>query len=561
MKKWLKGTAAVLLSTTLLFGCSNSSQSSLDQDISEAETSKNLIILIGDGMGPAQVTLTRLYAQKYFDQDMLTLDEILVGTNSTFAGDSTYKDESGVVTDSAASATAFGTGFKTYNGAISVTNEEVARPIASVIEAAEAAGKATGLISTARITHATPAAYATHVRQRSMENAIAAQYVTSGVDVLLGGGERHFVATEEEAKFGKTKREDGLNVIELFQEKGYEVVTSSDELEKAKGEKLLGLFNDSHIPYNLDREDTQVPSLAEQLSKAIEVLERDDDGFVIMVEGGRIDHAGHANDIHSVVQETLEFDEAVKVALEYAKQDGETSVMVTADHETGGLTIGSRNVYDTYFDIFKKVTASSEIIGKELEEAEDRDDVRKIVEKYTGINDLTEEEVSLILDGKEWDGTESSYGREGGFNAVISKRALIGWTGHGHTGVDVSVYAYGPVARYLTGHTDNTDFALAGAKVIGVDLEQVTKELQSKYLYPSFMITQDEKVVFPGQSLAKALGVKIEINEQNATAVIEGQKYEGVKDHSGIYFPLEVFEAATGKDLTWDALSERIVIE
>ncbi|WP_243387144.1 alkaline phosphatase [Bacillus kexueae] len=561
MKKWLKGTAAVLLSTTLLFGCSNSSQSSLDQDISEAETSKNLIILIGDGMGPAQVTLTRLYAQKYFDQDMLTLDEILVGTNSTFAGDSTYKDESGVVTDSAASATAFGTGFKTYNGAISVTNEEVARPIASVIEAAEAAGKATGLISTARITHATPAAYATHVRQRSMENAIAAQYVTSGVDVLLGGGERHFVATEEEAKFGKTKREDGLNVIELFQEKGYEVVTSSDELEKAKGEKLLGLFNDSHIAYNLDREDTQVPSLAEQLSKAIEVLEREDDGFVIMVEGGRIDHAGHANDIHSVVQETLEFDEAVKVALEYAKQDGETSVMVTADHETGGLTIGSRNVYDTYFDIFKKVTASSEIIGKELEEAEDRDDVRKIVEKYTGINDLTEEEVSLILDGKEWDGTESSYGREGGFNAVISKRALIGWTGHGHTGVDVSVYAYGPVARYLTGHTDNTDFALAGAKVIGVDLEQVTKELQSKYLYPSFMITQDEKVVFPGQSLAKALGVKIEINEQNATAVIEGQKYEGVKDHSGIYFPLEVFEAATGKDLTWDALSERIVIE
>ncbi|MDX8045350.1 alkaline phosphatase [Gracilibacillus sp. S3-1-1] len=563
--KFFNGLIVTILSLFVLSACSNEdSEASTDPADSEQKTSteqaesKNLIVLIGDGMGPPQISLTRLYQQEYHDKDSLALDEILVGTNTTFAGDSTYKGESGVVTDSAAAATAFGTGHKTYNGAISVTNEEVAKPVASIIEAASLQGKATGLISTARITHATPAAYAAHVRLRPMENAIASQYVDAGVDVLLGGGERHFVPSEEESRYGATKREDQVNLIEPFSENGYEVVYNQEELGNAEGDKLLGLFDDSHIPYNLDRGDT-TPSLAEQLEKAIEVLDKNDEGFVLMLEGGRIDHAGHANDIHSIIQETIEFDEAVEVALDYAKEDEQTSVMVTADHETGGLTIGSHGIYDVYFEVFKAIEASSELIGQELEEAEEDQDVRDIVENYTGIDNLTDEEVDMILAGEEVDGTPSQYGREGSFNAVIAERSLIGWTGHGHTGVDVNVYAYGPVADLLAGHSDNTDFAKAGAEVVGLDLDAATKNLQEKYLYPKFIQNRDGDYLFPAKALAEALESEIEVND-DASVEIEGETFQGEEDNEEVYLPLEAFSKLTGKDLTWDQLSERIVL-
>lgn len=568
----------VLLSTSVIGGVFAQKEERVSVSASsQGAESKNLIILIGDGMGPAQITLARLYAQKYLGQDKLALDDILVGANSTYAGDSSYKGQSGIVTDSAASATAFGTGVKTYNGAISVTNEEVSKPVASVITAAQEIGKATGLISTARITHATPAAYASNVRQRGMEDAIASQYLESGVDVLLGGGERHFVASEEESTYGRSKRKDGIHLVSQFEDAGYEVVYNKEQLLNASGDQLLGFFDDSHVPYNLDR-GSETPELSDMLSKAIDVLEKDEDGFVVMLEGGRIDHAGHANDLHSNVLEMLEFDRAVKTALDYAKSHPETSVMITADHETGGLTIGRDSVYDGYLDIFKEVTASSSKIGQELEDAKGAAAIREIVAKHTGINDLSREEVQLILDRKELDGSVSSYGREGSFNAVIAKRALFGWTGHGHTGVDVGVWAYGPVAKHLVGFTDNTDFAKAGAETIGADLEATTAKLQSKYVYPKFLIDRNNQVLFPAKSLGKAFGVKVTwdakaskatfkgmnetlvIDPDNVNITIDGKVIQGTNDHGSIYLPLDAFEVLTGKKLKWDEVSERIVL-
>lgn len=192
--KW--GRKALLLITSCLLVFSLFSFSMDKKSVlanADGKKSKNLIVLIGDGMGPSQVTLSRLYAQKYENMAQLHMDSYLVGTNSTYAAPSYDGKSSGVITDSAASGTAFATGNKTYNGAISVTNEKVAKPVASVIEAAKTEGKSTGIISTARLTHATPAVYATHVRSRGNENAIASQFLESDVDVLIGGGEYHFV--------------------------------------------------------------------------------------------------------------------------------------------------------------------------------------------------------------------------------------------------------------------------------------------------------------------------------------------------------------------------------
>lgn len=541
------------------------------------EKSKNLIILIGDGMGMPQITLTRLYAQEFLDQDRLVIDDYLVGTNSTNADNSPDSDQSGIVTDSAASGTAFATGNKTYNGAISVTNEEVAKPVGSVLEAAKEAGKGTGLISTARITHATPAVYASHVRSREYEDAIAKQYLDAEVDVLIGGGESHFVSNKNDAKHGDAVREDGLNLIDDFIKSGYEVAYNKEDLMNVESDRVLGLLSDSHVPYNLDRENDTIPSLKEQLEVAISTLEKNDKGFVIMLEGGRIDHAGHANDIHSIVQEMLEFDEAFKFAIDYAKEKGDTSVIATADHETGGLTIGRNNVYDAYLDVFEQVSASSSVIGEELAEANTENDIKEIVKKYTGIDDLSEDEVKLIMSGELPDGEPSAYEREGSFNAVIAGRSMIGWTGHGHTGVDVGVYGFGPAAELLRGFNDNTDFAKAGAKALNLDMDKVTKELQNSFLYPKYLLAEDETVLLPLNALSEEFdfsieeegnGFKVEGSNTSFTVTdgqesvdVDGTSHQVSIDQNQLYTTMELLDSLTKESLSWDALSERIIIE
>lgn len=536
------------------------------------EKSKNLIVLIGDGMGPPQVTLSRLYAQKYEDMETLYMDDYLVGTNSTYADKSFDGEASGVITDSAASGTAFATGNKTYNGAISVTNEQLAKPVASILEAAKQEGKGTGLVSTARLTHATPAVYASHVRSRDNEDAIASQYLDEEVDVLIGGGEYHFVGKENEANFGSAKREDGKNLVKEFEEKGYTIANDKATLEKAEGDKLLALLSDSHVPYELDREES-VPRLKEQLEKSLEILDKNDEGFVLMVEAGRIDHGGHANDIHSVVRELLEFDEAFETAVTYAKESGDTSVIATADHETGGLTIGRDDVAEVYFDAFKNVTASSEVVGEKLEEATSEQDMKAVMKQYAGIDDLSPEELAQL---KAADGGESSPSGGDVFNIIIAERSNIGWTGYGHSGVDVGVYGYGPAADLLAGFNDNTDFAKAGATTLGLDLEKTTKALQGKYAYPIYEETEAGDLLFPVEEMQDLLDIKVDGNKgsfdvsgngktfkvkQGAKeAKVDDTTYELLIKEEQLYIPFELLEALSKEKIVWDELSERIVM-
>lgn len=533
-------------------------------------TSKNLIVLIGDGMGPAQVSAARNYLKYIKGIDHLELDKYYVGQATTYAdrGEDGGVVVSGIVTDSASAGTAFATGHKTYNAGISVSNEDISVPFASVIEAAENSGKATGLVTTARITHATPAVYGSHVRSRDNESAIASQYLNSGIDVLFGGGKQFFVAKDEGGK-----RAD-KNIIPDFQAKGYEVAYDSAGLSSLKGNKALGLFNNSHVAYMLDR-DEKVPSLAAMTGKALELLSKDQNGFAMMIEGGRIDHASHANDYPSTIQEVLDFDAAVKVAMDFAKKDGNTSVVITADHETGGLSLARDNIYEMNYDLWDKQKKSSEVLGVALKAAKTPEEIKKIVEENTWITDLSDDEIAYIMKG---DG--SSYGREGAFNAVISKRLLIGWSGHGHSGVDVGVWAYGPISSLVKGQVDNTDIAKSSASVIGVDLDGATKELQAKHLYPKFKINRNKEVLYPAKALAEKLGAKVSYDAVSKmvditsaagklTVSLEAAKtqwngadtaYTVDIDNGKLYLPLEAFSQLSGKALTWDALSERIVL-
>jgi len=281
------------------------------------ELPKNIIFMIGDGMGAAQITAARIHAGQ------LNMERLPGGgLQYTFAEDE-------LVTDSAASGTALATGYKTYNGAISVTDD--GRPVTTVLEHAEAAGMATGLVSTCSVTHATPAVFATHVDTRNMDQEIARQMSEAGLEVLFGGGWGYF--TPRTLPGGM--REDDRDLIAELERTTTVVKTGEAFRELGDVESAVGLFSRDHPGVASERD----PSLVELTTKALEILSRDTDGFFLMIEGSQIDWAGHENDAEYLMAEMMDFDAAVGVVLDFAERSPETLVIVTADHECGGLTV------------------------------------------------------------------------------------------------------------------------------------------------------------------------------------------------------------------------------
>ena len=273
---------------------------------------KNIIFMIGDGMGLSQIT-SGLIAQR----DALNLERCpVIGLSKTMSGDN-------LVTDSAAGATAFATGQKTYNGAIGVGMDTL--PLTTILEIAEQNGLSTGLIATSSITHATPASFIAHQKSRNMDEAIASDFLKIEIDVFIGGGKKFF-----------KERTDHRNLLDDLVAKGYTVATGMDEINSVKEGKVAGFIADEH-PIKITEGRGQV--LAEATLKAVELLNSNDKGFFIMAEGSQIDWGGHANDSEYIISEMQDFDYAVGKVLDFAQADGETLVIITADHETGGYGI------------------------------------------------------------------------------------------------------------------------------------------------------------------------------------------------------------------------------
>ena len=289
---------------------------------------KNVILMIGDGTGLAQISSGQLAIAG--PDGLLHMQTMPVtGIVKTHSSDN-------LITDSAAGATAYSCGLKTYNGAIGVTPDSLS--CKTILELAEEKGLSTGLISTSSITHATPASFASHVVQRSMQEEIAADFLESGVEVFLGGGVKWFA---------EDQRTDSLNLMGQFEEKGYEVILSGEQLKNSSSDKVLGLFAED----GLERKEGE-PSSKMMVNKALEVLNTNDEGFFLMVEGSQIDWAGHGNNVDYLKQEVQDFDEAVEAVLEFARQDGETLVVLTADHETGGMTMQRQIAEGDSLEIF-----------------------------------------------------------------------------------------------------------------------------------------------------------------------------------------------------------------
>ncbi len=327
-----------------------------------------------------------------------------------------------LITDSAAGATAFSAGIRTFNGAIGVGPDSM--PVETVLEAAKKNGWATGLVATSSITHATPASFAAHVPSRASEFDIARQMTALAPDVMLGGGTRFFSATS------RPDREDLLGRLRAT----HGVITDAAALTAVSdtATRLVGLFGDTQMPAAPDRS----PTLPEMTKKAIDILSKDPDGFFLMVEGSQPDWRGHDNEpIGTVVAEMLDYDRAIGVALEYQKRVPDVLVLVVSDHETGGLAIESARdsvvLTDAANGLTEAVRRLARAMGLLTAQAADSADSASVRMEIT------------------------SARLRAGARGARTERIVADYTTIGHTGQMIPLFASGPGAEAFGGMIDN----------------------------------------------------------------------------------------------------------
>ena len=347
MKKFL----TLILTATVIFGCNTSSNNeenilNTEQLVIASKTTvkgqrlsliadqpiKNVIFMIGDGTGIAQLYSGQL--QEVGPDGYLHAQRLpITGIVKTHAEDD-------LITDSASGATAYSCGIKTKNGVIAQDSD--GNECVTLLELSQKAGMKTGLVATSGVTHATPASFATHIDSRNKYSEIAQQLVISKVDVILGGGLEYFLPLDSAG----SNRVDQLNLLSNFEEQGYTIVLNRQALIEEDSDKIVGLFSPGGLPSK-----NRMPSLSEMTSKALENLSSKENGFFLMIEGSQIDWGGHANNTPYVLREVKDFDDAIGVVLSFAEQNPGTLVIITADHETGGMTINGVNQENTVVDI------------------------------------------------------------------------------------------------------------------------------------------------------------------------------------------------------------------
>lgn len=383
---------------------------------------KNHIFFMVDGMGPAHITGARMF--KGGPEARLNLEKMpFTGFVRTYSSDD-------FTTDSAAAATAYATGRRTYNKAIGVIDDKLdssapSSDLVTIVDRAKAAGKSVGLVTTARITHATPAAYYAHVTHRDLEESIAEQLLHSEIDLIIGGGRRFFVGTKDGGI-----RQDQRNLLDEFSGRGYLVVKSDQELKRLRNnpskQKTIALLEEDHLPYDLERVEPQA-SLEELVDHAIQVLSQNPQGYFLLVEAARIDLASHANLARHAFGDMLAFDRALERA--FVEDEKQTLIVVTADHETGGLAL---NGYAPY-----EAASGEKILGNRPPDAKSK-------------------EVHGFVSWASGPGYGSSV-RVNEKNRNFLHKAAYQTPHANHTAVDVPVMARGPGAEKFVGFLDNVE--------------------------------------------------------------------------------------------------------
>ena len=429
-------------------------------EMKKTQTPKNIIFLIGDGMGIGQMEIARLF--EYGKNGNLFMESL------PYTAIAHTQSANNRVTDSAAGGTALAIGQKTNNGMIGITPE--GKNVDSILDAFKKNHKKTAIITTNSVTDATPASFTASVNNRwADQEEIAKQQLQNNVDIILGGGYKNFTK--------KDKR--GITLLDAYKENGYDVVLTNKELQVAKGPKLIGLFNENHLNFQLDKDNlkTSEPSLKEMTNRALQILSKDDNGFFALIEGGRIDHASHASDITGIWKETIAFDEVVKDCIDWAKQRQDTLVVVAADHETMGVSATEG------MDIgaLKKVDVSPQFMVSKLQKKKNgkgytNKSIKKVFQQYAGIT-LSKEQLRSFQDSIQ-PKTDQVYPEQHiawnignmiakHYHAGITDREVQGLSSTGgHTSNMIVVFAYGIGAEQFHGIMDNTEIPRKMASIM-----------------------------------------------------------------------------------------------
>jgi len=479
-------TALVLMTGGFLTAGTNSAFA--DTQLDSGKSAKYVFLFIGDGMGIPQRTAT----EKFTGKRPLMATFPAQGITTTYAADR-------FITGSAASATALGCGQKTNIGMIGMDSNQ--RLVQSVAEVARDRGMRVGIISSVSIDHATPAAFYAHVKKRSQYYDIAVALGESGFDFFGGGG------IKDPSNKRNNSREFKGNALDIAKRNGYTVVTNKSGFKSLKpgcGKVLAwnaNLPDGQALPYDIDTTYEDI-TIQDFTAKAIELLDNPN-GFFLMVEGGKIDWACHANDATTAIKDTLAFDDSIRKAVDFAKQHpNETLIAVTGDHECGGLTLGwSGTKYASHFDILGKQNISFQRFSDEVlrnykagcEGTCTFQDVQPMITNYFGLKfEGCPKDDHLVLEDYQIAMLKESYFRSmlgekvkskdpatgvlyGGYEPLtvtithlLNNKAGLGWTSYKHTGVPVSTSAMGVGAEIFNGYYDNTDVAKKIMSVMGV---------------------------------------------------------------------------------------------
>ena len=447
---------------------------------------KNVILMIPDGTSIGVYSAARWYKVYNNMGDALHVDPYITGTVSTFSSNAP-------IGDSAPTTSCYMTGMPSQSGNVSiypvhdpgndlypVDSTMAYQPLATILEASKIEkNKATGLVVTCEFPHATPADCAAHHYNRGNYNALAPQMAYQNLDVMFGGGNR--ILTND--------------IKQHFQNKGTTLIQNDRNamLNYNSENPVWALFSDRALPYDLDRDPEITPSLSEMTEKAIEILSKNENGFFLMVEGSQVDWAAHGNDPVGIITEYLAFDEAVGKAIEFAKQDGETAVVILSDHGNSGFTIGKAEckgydkltIEELFGEVSKyKLTAAG--IEKKLIDVEP-ENMKAEFKKHTDI-DLTDDQLKSLLSSrnyKEGNYMEIANSPNLTHNIVniMNSKMCFGFTTGGHTGEEVLLAAYHPTGDVPMGHLKNTEINDYLFKVSGLEtpLPELTQRIFAKH--------------------------------------------------------------------------------
>lgn len=417
---------------------------------------KNIIIMIPDGTSPSVYSATRWYKNYNNMGKRLNVDPYICGTVTTFSSDAP-------IGDSAPTTSTYVNGHPAQAGNISIYPEATAhdlfpvdanrslQPATTLLEAMKLEqGKSTGVVVTSQFCHATPADATAHHYNRSNYAVLAEQMAAQNLNVVFGGGTKYI--SENMRRYF---RKNGTTLIEN-DKKAF--LNSSDD-------KVWAIFGERAVPYDLDRDTTLIPSLAEMTGKAIELLNRNKKGFFLLVEGSKVDWAAHDNDAVGIITEFKAFDDAIGVAMEFAKKDGETLVVVLSDHCNSGFSIGRNSCKNytklTIDELFGMVSKYKKT-GRGLEEILLNiapNDIKTIFNQYTEI-DLTNEELERLLGSKNYKKADASVSSNNEnmyrhIMDIMNDRTCFGFTTYGHTGGEVLLAAYHPKGELPVGNRYN----------------------------------------------------------------------------------------------------------